>query len=154
MEIILNERYTKLLASNPEIGLLDVMQLDRIAKNYLLEDESIKTLRSKGLIEGRKPNLFISAAVAQTLGEKAEYSKNKGFDKQYYLDLILKAISEHGSMTRVEIDSLLWKKLPDYMDDAKKKVKINNLINELSNKLNKISNKGSNSSPKWELYND
>lgn len=151
---ILNERYTKLLASNPEIGLLDVMQLDRIAKNYLLEDESIKTLRSKGLIEGRKPNLFISAAVAQTLGEKAEYSKNKGFDKQYYLDLILKAISEHGSMTRVEIDSLLWKKLPDYMDDAKKKVKINNLINELSNKLNKISNKGSNSSPKWELYND
>ncbi len=151
---ILNERYTKLLASNPEIGLLDVIQLDRISKSYPISDESIKELRSNGLIEGRKPNLFISAKVAQTLGEKAEYSKNKGFDKQYYLDFILKAISDHGSMTRSEIDSLLWKKLPGYMDDAKKKIKINNLINELSNKLNKICNKGSKTSPKWELYND
>lgn len=151
---ILNERYTKLLASNPEISLVDVIYLDRISKNYPIDDESIKELKLKGLIEGRKPNLFISAKVAQTIGEKAQYSKNKGFDKQYYLDLILKSISEHGSMTRAEIDSLLWKKLPDYMDEAKKKIKINNLINELSNKLNKICNSGSNASPKWELCHD
>jgi len=151
---ILNERYTKLLASNPDISLVDVIYLDRVAKNYPITDESIKELKSKGLIEGRKPNLFISAKVAETIGEKAEYSKNKGFDKQYYLDFILKAISDHGSMTRSEIDSLLWKKLPDYMDDGKKKIKINNLINELSNKLKKICNSGSNASPKWELCHD
>jgi ATP-dependent DNA helicase RecG len=151
---ILNERYTKLLAANPEIELLDVILLDRVSKNYPIDDESIKELKLKGLIEGRKPNLYISAKVAQTIGEKAQYSKNKGFDKQYYLDLILKSISEHGSMTRSEIDSLLWNKLPDYMDEAKKKIKINNLINELSNKLNKICNGGSNASPKWELCDD
>lgn len=151
---ILNERYTKLLAANPEIELLDVIYLDQVAKNHSVDDEIIKVLRAKGMIEGRKPNIFISAKVAQTIGEKAEYSKNKGFDKQYYLDLILKSIAEHTSMTRAEIDSLLWKKLPEYMDDNQKKIKINNLINELSNKLKKICNKGSKTSPIWEKCHD
>lgn len=151
---ILNERYTKLLAANPEIELLDVIYLDQVAKNHSVDDGIIKVLRTKGMIEGRKPNIFISAKVAQTIGEKAEYSKNKGFDKQYYLDLILKSIAEHTSMTRVEIDSLLWKKLPEYMDDNQKKIKINNLINELSNKLKKICNKGSKTSPIWEKCDD
>lgn len=151
---VLNERYTKLLASNSDISLVDVIYLDRVAKNYPLDDENVKHLRANGLIEGRKPNLFISAKVAQSIGEKAEYSKNKGFDKQYYLDFILKAISEHGSMTRQDIDKLLWSKLPDYMDEPKKKIKINNLINELSNKLKKICNSSSKGSPIWELCND
>lgn len=151
---ILNERYTKLLAANPEIELLDVIYLDQVAKNHSVDDEIIKVLRAKGMIEGRKPNIFISAKVAQTIGEKAEYSKNKGFDKQYYLDLILKSITEHTSMRRTEIDSLLWKKLPEYMDDNQKKIKINNLINELSNKLKKICNKGSKTSSIWEKYEE
>lgn len=151
---ILNERYTKLLAANPEIELLDVIYLDQVAKNHSVDDEIIKVLRAKGMIEGRKPNIFISAKVAQTIGEKAEYSKNKGFDKQYYLDLILKSIAEHTSMTRAEIDSLLWKKLPEHMDDNQKKIKINNLINELSNKLKKICNKGPKTSPIWEKCDD
>jgi len=151
---ILNERYTKLLATNSAIELLDVIYLDQVAKNHSVDDGIIKVLRAKGMIEGRKPNIFISAKVAQTIGEKAEYSKNKGFDKQYYLDLILKSIAEHTSMTRVEIDSLLWKKLPEYMDDNQKKIKINNLINELSNKLKKICNKGSKTSPIWEKCDD
>lgn len=151
---ILNERYTKLLASNPDISLIDVILLDRVAKNYPIDDEQIKSFKEKGLIEGRKPNLHISAKVAQIIGEKAEYTKNKGFDKQYYLDLILKSISDHGSMTRGEIDSLLWTKLSDTLDDGKKKIKINNLINELSNKLKKICNKGTKTSPLWESCND
>ena len=53
-----------------------------------------------------------------------------------------------------DIDKLLWNKLPEYMNEQKKKMKINNLINELSNKLKKICNKGSKGSPKWEFYND
>ena len=148
---ILNERYTKLLASNPDISLIDVIYLDKVAKNHTIDDSSIKELRAKGLIEGRKPNLYISAKVAQSIGEKAQYSKNKAFDKQYYLDLILKSIQEHTSMTRAEIDSLLWNKLPEYMSDKQKKTKINNLINELSNKLKKICNKSSKTSPVWQL---
>ena len=151
---ILDERYTKFLATNSDVSLIDVIYLDKIAKKYSIDDESIKYLKSKGLIEGRKPNLFISAKVAQIIGEKAEYSKNRAFDKQYYIDLILKAITQHGYMTRKDIDKLLWNKLPEYMDEQKKKIKINNIINELSNKLKKICDKGSKGSPKWEFCND
>lgn len=150
---ILNDNYTKLIASNPNISLLDVVHLDRVAKNYPLDKDIIKELRSKGLIEGRTPNLFISAKVAQATGNKAEYSKNKAFDKQYYLDLILKSILEHGSLTRPDIDKLLWNKLPDYMNEQKRKIKINNIINELSNKLKKISNSGTKTSPIWVINN-
>lgn len=151
---ILDESYTKLLASNPEITLMDVISLDRIVKKYPIDDETIKELRGKKLIEGRKPNLYISAKVAQATGDKASYTKNRAFDKQYYLDLIIKAIGEHSSMTRNDINALLWGKLPEYMDDTQKKYKVNNLINELSNKLNKIRNTGTNASPVWEFSDD
>jgi ATP-dependent DNA helicase RecG len=151
---IIDEKYTKLLALNPDIDLIDLIHLDKIAKKQPVNDEIIKNLKAKKLIEGRKPNLYISATVAQSIGEKAQYSKNKAFEKQYYLDLILKSITQHGYMTRMDIDKLLWDKLPDYMDEQKKKIKINNLINELSNKLKKICNKGSKGSPKWEFSDD
>ena len=151
---IIDEKYTKLLALNPDIDLIDLIYLDKIAKKQFVNDKIIQNLRAKKLIEGRKPNLFISAKVAQSIGEKAEYSKYRAFDKQYYLDLILKSITQHGYMTRTDIDSLLWEKLPDYMNDKQRKIKINNLINELSNKLKKICNKGSKGAPKWELCDD
>ncbi|MDQ7060675.1 MAG: ATP-binding protein [Sulfurimonas sp.] len=150
---ILDEKYTKLLSSNSELSLMDVIFLDRIVKGYPISDEIVKDLRRKKLIEGRKPHLYISAKVAQATGDKASYTKNRAFDKQYYLDLIMKSIGEHGSMTRNDINSLLWGKLPEYMDDIQKKNKVNNLINELSNKLKKIKNSGTNASPIWEFSN-
>jgi len=107
-------------------------------------------LKSKKLIEGRKPNFFISLKVAQKTGQKADYTKNKGFDKQYYLDLIIKAIKQHKELSRKEIDDLLWNKLPDWMSDKQKKNKVNNLIAELSrNKI--ITNTGTFQDSNWVL---
>ena len=82
--------------------------------------------------------------------QKADYSKNKGFEKQYYLDLILKAINEHGSLTRRDIDELLWNKLPEWMTEDKKKNKVMNLITELR-KNEIIENKGTTFNSKWML---
>jgi ATP-dependent DNA helicase RecG len=73
------------------------------------------------LIEGRKPNFFVAKSLAQQTGQKARYSKNLAFDKQYYLDLICKAVKEHGSMARKDIDELLWNKLPDWMSESSAK---------------------------------
>ena len=122
-----------------------------ITKNLPTADETLKYLRDKGLIEGRKPNLYVSATVAKATGDKAGYTKNRAFDKKYYFDLIEQSIHHHGSMTRQELDELLWKKLPDNLTDNQRKTKINNVINELSNKLKKICNEGSNTKPKWVL---
>jgi hypothetical protein len=44
----------------------------------------------------------------------------------------------------------LWKKLPDWMEDKQRKIKINNLLAELRLK-NKIRNVGTLKGPKWVL---
>jgi ATP-dependent DNA helicase RecG len=68
------------------------------------------------------------------------------------LDLILKAIKEHGSLDRKDIDELLWNKLPDWMTDRQRKVKINHLLSELRRK-EKVRNDGSDAKPKWVIKN-
>ncbi len=148
---ILDERYAALLASDESLSIFDVIALDRVVKKLPVDDVTIRALRSKKLIEGRKPNLHISAKVAQVTGEKAKYTRYRAMDKQYYFDLILEGIRQHGSLARRDIDELLWNKLPDYMTDKQRRTKISNLINELSNKLEKICNEGSDRAPKWVL---
>lgn len=88
--------------------------------------------------------------MAQKTGQKAVYTKYRAFDKSYYLDLIEKVIREHGHVERTDVDELLWKKLPEWMDDKQKKIKINNLLAELRKK-NKIRNDGSDAKSKWVL---
>lgn len=97
---VLDMEYARLLAKNKDLTLLEIMMLDKIQKKKPLNSFEEKLLKAKKLIEGRKPNYFISIKVAQQTGQKASYSKNKAFDKRYYLDLIEKAIREHGSVDR------------------------------------------------------
>ena len=147
---ILNIEYARLLAQNKDLTLEEIMMLDKVQKKQPLKEFEEKQLRNKKLIEGRKPNYFISIKVATKTGQKAAYSKNKAFDKSYYLDLIEKSIREHKSLERSDVDELLWNKLPEWMDDKQKKIKINNLLSELRKK-NKIENKGTFKIPKWVL---
>lgn len=92
---------------------------------------------------------MVSKEIAQLTGQKVEYSLNKGFDDQYYRDLILKALEEHGTLSRPEIDALLMNKLPDILNDQQKKSKIGNLLTFLrkNSKIEVGSNK------KWQLVN-
>ena len=150
---VINEDYATLLAQRKDLSLNDVILLDRVQKKKSLSKVEEKYLRKKQLIEGRRPNYFLSKGVSQKLEQKADYSKNKGFEKQYYLDLILKAINEHGSLTRRDIDELLWNKLPEWMTEDKKKNKVMNLITELR-KNEIIENKGTTFNSKWMLKKD
>ena len=147
---ILDVDYAKSLANNPGLSLEEIIMLDKVQKRKQLSESETRHLKGKKLIEGRKPNYFISLKVAQYTGQKAAYSKNKAFDKVYYLDLIEKAIDQHGFLERADINDLLWKKLPEWMDDKQKKIKINNLISELRKK-GKIKNQGNDTKSKWVL---
>ena len=142
--------YSKLLMENSELDLNTVILLDRVQKKLPITKDAAKLLRKQNLIEGRKPNYFVSAYVAKITGQKATYSKNKGFSKIYYLDFFLKAVKEHGSLSRKDIDDLLIDKLPDIYNKMQKKVKVNNLIAELRRK-GEIINVGSDTKPKWVL---
>jgi ATP-dependent DNA helicase RecG len=147
---VLDLEYAKLLAQNKELTLEEIIMLDKVQKKRPLTEYEEKHLKTKQLIEGRKPNFYIGIKVAEKTGQKASYSKNKAFNKSYYLDLIEKAIREHNSMSRVDIDDLLWNKLPEWMTDKQKKVKVNNLLSELR-RIQKIENQGTFKMPKWVL---
>ncbi len=147
---VLDMDFARVLARNPDLSLEQIIMLDKVQKRKELTPEEEKYLRAKKLIEGRKPNYYISAKVAQKIGQKASYTKNRPFDTRYYLDFIEKAIREHGHIERHDVDELLWNKLPDWMNDKQKKIKINNLLSELRSK-NRIRNEGNDRKPKWVL---
>ncbi len=147
---ILDIEYARLLARNRDLTLEEIIMLDKVQKKQPLTEFEEKHLRSKKLIEGRKPNYYIGIKVVSKTGQKATYSKNKAFEKSYYMDLIEKSIKEHKSLERSDVDELLWKKLPDWMDEKQKKNKIGNLLSELRMK-DRIENTGSYSKPKWSL---
>jgi ATP-dependent DNA helicase RecG len=146
----IDENYAKVLMERKDLSLMQVLLLDKVQKQLPITDDAAGMLKKEGLIEGRKPNYYISANIAEATGQKATYSKNKAFDKQRYFDWILKSIKEHGSLNRKDIDEILWKMLPDYMNDKQRENKIRNLIAELR-RNKKIINKGSSAKPEWFL---
>ena len=145
---VLDKKYADILAKNTDLSLLEVILLDKVQKKQKISDESVKMLRRKKLIEGRKPNYFLAKKIADETGQKANYSKAKAFDKQYYMDLIVKSIKEHGFLERKDIDELLWDKLSDAMNDKQKKIKVANILNEMKRE-HLIENIGSRATPKW-----
>jgi ATP-dependent DNA helicase RecG len=60
-------------------------------------------------------------------------------------------IRQHDFVERADIDDLLWNVLPSWMDDKKKKIKINHLLTELSTKKI-IMNIGTRINSKWVLF--
>jgi ATP-dependent DNA helicase RecG len=150
---VLDMEFARLLAKTPDLTLREIIILDKVQKQKTITKEEAKHLRDKNLIEGRRPNYYIAADIAKQIGKKAKYTKNKGFQKNYYLELIKKGIEDHNSMSKQDIRNLLWDKLPDVLDEQQKENKVTNLISELSNKRNEIRNKGSRKKPNWVLIN-
>ncbi len=147
---IINMEYANALANHKDLTLMEVEALNRLQLGHQVSDREIVWLRKKRLIEGRKPNLFIAKHVAQQLNQKVDYSNNKGFEDNYYCDLILKALAEHHSLSKQEITKLLWKKLPDVLNEDQKRSKIGNLLTKLR-KQDKIVNHSRGTHSEWYL---
>lgn len=147
---VLDMDYAKVLAQNHSLSLEEIIMLDKVQKRKRINEEEERHLKNKNLIEGRKPNFFISLKVAQKTFLKADYTKTKGLDNIYYQDLIVKALKQHINLNRQDIDLLLFSKLPDWMNDKQKKTKITNIIAKLrSNGI--IENTGTDVRPNWVL---
>tara|TARA_R110002049_G_scaffold44349_29_gene130378 strand:- start:1072 stop:2727 length:1656 start_codon:yes stop_codon:yes gene_type:complete len=146
---VVDPAYTRVLMENGGLQLTDVLALDRVQKGLEVPDGAIQALRRKGLVEGRKPRLRVSAAVAAASSKQAEYIKTRAFDDQHYADLVLQYLSKFGSASRKEIDKLLWNKLSDALDDAQKKSKIGNILTGLR-VSGAIFNDASRTAPEWK----
>jgi ATP-dependent DNA helicase RecG len=147
---ILDMEYARTLARVPNLSLEEIFLLDKVQKKKALTFEEVRILRQKKLIEGQRPNYFISAKVAQATGQKAAYTKNKAFEKQEYIDWIIKCLKTHKELTRKDIDELLMGRLSENLSQEQKKRKIGNLLSELRIKQT-IENKGTDSQPRWVL---
>ena len=123
--------YARLLTRDKSLTLLEIEMLSRLQTHRPLTDDEIAYLRKRKLVEGRKSSLFFAKSIAKVIGQKAEYTRNKGFDDDYYKDLILKALDQHTTMSRPEIDTLLMTKLPEALTDKQKISKIGHLLTAL-----------------------
>jgi len=145
----IDEKYSQLLMERKDdLSLMEVINIDRVQKGLDITDDAAKMLKSKEFIEGRKPHYYISASVAEMTDKKAEYTRNKGLDKEILESFILKHIDNHGHATREEIDSLLMDKLPDFMNDKQRKKKVENILQGLRGR-GLIMNVGVRGIPKW-----
>ncbi len=71
---------------------------------------------------------MISAAIAESLDQTAQYIKNKGFDDAYYKQLIIDYLKKWGKGRKSDFEGLLLDKLPDTLSDQQKKNKVKNLL--------------------------
>ncbi len=128
---IINREYSQMLMENGSLDLLTVVLLDRVQKGKSLTKDALKKLRKQKLIEGKSPHVFISRKVAGIIHKEAEYTDLSGFDDQWYRDLILKALKDHGQLRRVDFNKLLIPKLPGVLSESQKKNKVGNLLTSL-----------------------
>ena len=125
---VIDENYSLLLLENSDIDLATTVLLDKVQKGKPISDEAIKMLRKKGLIEGRKPHLYVSKQIAKVTNKQIEYTLKKGFNDEECKEWILKALNDHKVLSRKQINELLWNKLPIDFTDTQRINKIGNLL--------------------------
>ena len=128
---VIDENYTKLLLNQSDLKLLDVISLDRVQKKLPLADETFHYLKRLKLIEGRRPNIYVSASVAALTGDKAAYIKNRGLDKEHYKELVKLHLKKFGAATRSDLEDFLREKISDALTAEQKTHRIRNLLQEM-----------------------
>ncbi len=134
---VLDENFARILVNNPELTIVEIMQLDRVQKHLPVTDDTIALFRKKGYIEGRKPNVYLSAKIvgtARQVGLKTSYVKNRSFDDDYFMDMILKYLKKFKQASRHDIDMLITDKLSDVLTDEQKKSKVGNILTKMRKK--------------------
>lgn len=122
----INENYTQLLMTQQELPLEHALWLDRVQKKLAVETAHVAELRKAKLIEGRKPNFFVSVSVAQSTGAEAEYVLNKGFGDDECKDWIIKRLKVSPA-TGADLAKVIVGKLPAVLSKKEKEAKIKNL---------------------------
>jgi len=145
---ILDVRYTRLLMAQGELDLGTIMLLDKVQKGQRIAAADAKRLKAAKLVEGRYPNLMVAGSVAAVAGQKAQHIRNRGFDSQYYRDMIVALVREHQPVSREDIDKLLLDKLPEVLTHDQKLNRVHNLLRQLAD-TGRIQNVGGRRWPKW-----
>ncbi|NCO53295.1 MAG: transcriptional regulator [Deltaproteobacteria bacterium] len=145
---VVDAAYSRLLMQRTDLSLPDILALDRVQKNLPIDDPVARRLRQAKLIEGRKPHLHVSAAVASATSTKVDYINTRGQDDAFCIKQISDYLAKFGSASRQEIDKLLLNRLSDALDSEQKQNKIGNLLTGMRMR-GLITNAGTRRTPKW-----
>lgn len=128
---ILDENYTRVLYENPNWDIETVFLIDRVQKQKPIGKEAVRYLRKLGVVEGKVPNIYISAKIAESMDEKAKYIRNKGFDEEAYQKWIISYLQTYQKASKQDILQLLVDKLPDSLSDLQKEAKVKNILQKM-----------------------
>jgi ATP-dependent DNA helicase RecG len=147
---VIDEKYTQMLMAKADLDLWDVIALDKVQKGKPLTEDEFKSLKAKNLVEGRRPNLFVSAEIAAATETQADYIKRRAFDKDHYKKMVAAYLTKFGEAKREDIDKLLIDKLSDALDEKQKVEFVGNLLQEMRRE-GTIRTEGTKRWAKWRL---
>lgn len=131
---IIDEKFARVVMKNNDLSLIEIMALDKVQKRKYISDDEIKLLKERNLIEGRKPNFYISAEIAKNTEDTklmASYIRNRAFDDDLYKQQILAYLDQYGKANRSQIQELIGKHLPDILTEDKKYNKVKNILQSM-----------------------
>jgi ATP-dependent DNA helicase RecG len=129
---VIDDSYAKMLMNNTNLSLKDCILLDTVQKKRMLTDDAVKYLRKKKLIEGRKPNFFISKWIANSVNQQVEYTRNKGLNEDKCEAMIISALEDHQQLSRQKINQLLFDLLPQGLSNEQKRNRVDYILKKLS----------------------
>lgn len=147
---IIDEKYSKILFEKTNLDINQIMLLDRVQKGYQITKEQSDYLRKNKLIEGRYPNIYISATIAEKTGNKIDYMNRRGIDNKCYVEYIREFLNNFGSATRQDINALIYPMLPLALTEEEKNKRVRYLLTKLR-KQEIIINIGSDTKPIWKI---
>lgn len=145
---VLDLNYARKLAQIPDLNLDTIILLDKVQKKKSLSADEAAQLREAGLIEGKRPNIYISSQIAQKTNEKSEYMKRRGIDDEYCKKMIIDYLEKFNVGDRSDFEAMLLAKLSDNLSLVQKKNKVRNILQSLKRE-NKI--KLHQNTKQWEL---
>lgn len=123
--------YSRLLMEQPDLDLATVLLLDLLQKGHALSVEQRRSLRQRGLAEGRGDRTTISAGVAAATGREAEYVDASGLDSAHFRALVARLLAL-GPQPRAKINRLLLDKLPALIvGDARRRAYVKALLQDM-----------------------
>ena len=128
---ILDKNYTQLLHSNSAfLDLRTVFLLNQVKKRITISREDYKSLKSRELVEGRYPHIYVSFKIAEAVGDKAGYIRKKGLDEEVCKQLIISTL-KMGPANKADLFEVLEDALPDVLSPEKKSRKLSNLLQKM-----------------------
>lgn len=129
----IDKNYVRLLRECSDLSLFEIILLDRVQKGLKITDDAAVFLRRKKLIEGRKPNFYLSKEAIPLSDDelKKQYIKNRSFDDRHCKDLLIEYLEKWGSTPRCKLQDFIWNKLSDVLSDKQKEYKVTNLLKAL-----------------------